>query len=131
MSYLLDTQVFLWFFETPERLSPEAIEALTDSDTTLYLSPASAWEIAIKWQLGKLTLPYPPQRYVPSRVALLLAKTLPITIEHTLAVAELAPHHRDPFDRLLVAQAVHDGMVLITADRIFERYPVAMLWAGA
>ena len=127
MRLLLDTQCWLWMAATPERLSRRARRIVEDTDNELLLSAASAWEIAIKHALGKLQLPELPERYVPSRMTAL--RTLPLAIEHAhaLRVATLPSHHRDPFDRLLVAQALVDRLPVMTADTLFKRYGVDVI----
>jgi PIN domain nuclease of toxin-antitoxin system len=130
MRYLIDTGIFLWSLGNVGRLNHEAQEMLTANKEEVYLSAASSWEIAIKVALGKFQLPDPPQRYVPERMALLGLHALPITHIHTLAVSELPPHHKDPFDRLLIAQARSERMTLMTADRECTKYPVQILWCG-
>jgi PIN domain nuclease of toxin-antitoxin system len=130
MRLLLDTHCWLWWLAEPERLNAEALAAVTDRRNALFLSAASAWEIAIKVGLGKLTLPGPPSSYVPSRLAEDGISSLPIEQRHALQVAELPHLHRDPFDRLLVAQALVEDLVLLTADPEVARYPVELLWAG-
>ena len=124
MRVLLDTQYWLWMASAPERLSPRARTIVESIDNELFLSAGSAWEIAIKHALGKLQLPEPPDRYVPSRMSALGTSPLPIEHAHALRVATLPSHHRDPFDRLLVAQAQIERLPILTADRIFERYDV-------
>jgi PIN domain nuclease of toxin-antitoxin system len=111
----------------PEHLSKHTRRVVESDEHELYLSAASAWEIAIKHGLGKLRLPEPPFRYVPSRVAMLRLLTLPIEHEHALRVGELPPHHRDPFDRMLVAQAQIETLRIVTADPVFTKYDVAIL----
>jgi PIN domain nuclease of toxin-antitoxin system len=130
MRYLLDTGVWLWSQTRPERLGKRAIKLLSSvpEGDELFLSAASAWEISIKFHLGKLPLPEPPALYLPSRMRGLVP--LPITHAHALAAGELPLHHADPFDRLLIAQARLEGMVLLTADRNFRKYDVAVLWCG-
>lgn len=130
MKYLLDTGVWLWFLREPERVSREARDVMEDFSQKIFLSAASAWEIAIKAASGKLTLPEPPALFVPRRMAEQGLRELPVSQVHALAVFALPPHHRDPFDRLLIAQASLEGMILITADRMFERYIAQLLWAG-
>ncbi|MBA2302293.1 MAG: type II toxin-antitoxin system VapC family toxin [Acidobacteria bacterium] len=129
MKLLVDTQCWLWMLADPDRLSARARRMLQRSDRELYLSAASAWEIAIKWSLGKLTLPADPVEYVPSRIEQSGVIPLPIKHVHAVHVARLAPHHRDPFDRLLVAQATVENMVLLTGDRQLEPYGVRIEWA--
>jgi PIN domain nuclease of toxin-antitoxin system len=126
---LLDTQCWLWMAAAPERLSSQARALVEPSDHELLLSAASAWEIAIKHALGKLTLPEPPSRYVPSRLDSLRTTPLPIQHDHALRVASLPPHHRDPFDRLLVAQAQIEGIPILTADAVFAKYDVSVIAA--
>ena len=114
---------------TPEKLSGQARALVETLDHELLLSAASAWEIAIKHALGKLTLPEPPERYVPSRLDALRTTSLPIQHDHALRVASLPSHHRDPFDRLLVAQAQIEGVPILTADGVFAKYNVSVIAA--
>ena len=126
MRILLDTHVFLWLHTEPERLG-EHLPVVEDQRNELLLSAASSWEIAIKHGLGRLPLPEPPQRYVPSRLRAIGPRALPIEHTHALAVAALEPLHRDPFDRLLVAQAGLLDVPILTADPLLARYPVQAL----
>jgi PIN domain nuclease of toxin-antitoxin system len=123
---LLDTHVFLWLQTEPERLG-DRLTLVEDSRTTLLLSAASSWEMAIKYALGRLPLPERPERYVPTRMQAIGAQALPIEHAHVLAVASLPPLHRDPFDRLLVAQAGVAGATILTADPAVARYPAETL----
>jgi PIN domain nuclease of toxin-antitoxin system len=123
---LLDTHVFLWLNTEPERLGGY-LPVVEDERNDLLLSAASSWEIAIKYGLGRLPLPEPPTTYVPERIRVLGAESLPIAHSHALAVAALEPLHRDPFDRLLVAQAELLGLTILTADAIVAGYPVNAL----
>ena len=127
MRVLLDTQCFLWMAAAPERLSRRARSIAEDADNELLLSAASAWEIAIKHGLGKLQLPEPPVRYVPSRLTILRTTPLPISHEHALRVSTLPPHHRDPFDRLLIAQSQIEDLPVMTADVVFLKYNVSVI----
>lgn len=127
MKVLLDTQCWLWLQSTPERLSERVRDRLADEENALFLSAASAWEIAIKYALGKLPLPRAPAQYVPSRMQRSGTASLPVSQEHALRVAGLPPHHHDPFDRLLVAQAQIEGTWLLTADPQLARYDVKLL----
>lgn len=129
MRLLLDTQVWLWLQHAPDRLGA-ALNLAEDPANQLLFSAASSWEIAIKWRLGKLSLPEPPEVYVPDRVA--TSGVVPLAVEHghALAVASLPIHHGDPFDRLLVAQAVAESAALLTADRALAPYDVEIVWAG-
>lgn len=130
MRFLLDTNVWLWSVLEPERIGRKAREAFADLSNEGFLSAVTSWEIAIKTAAGKLTLPEPPPSYVPRRMAEQGLRPLPISHPHALAVFALPDHHRDPFDRLLVAQAKLENLVLMTADRLLEKYPVDILWAG-
>ena len=129
MRLLLDTHVWLWLLDDPARLAPEVRDACGDEGAELHWSSVCAWEMAVKHGLGKLRLPVPPGEYVSSRVAASGAHALPITHDHALRVADLPPHHRDPFDRLLVAQAQVEHMTLVTTDPQVKRYDVALLEA--
>lgn len=131
MRLLLDTHVFLWWFLTPEKLSDKARLLLEDPDNELLLSAASSLEIAIKSALKKLELPEPPVRYVTSRLETKGLRPLPIEHAHALRVGELPLHHRDPFDRLLIAQAQLENATLATGDPAFLLYDVDVLWAAA
>jgi len=123
---LLDTHVFLWLQTEPERLD-DHLTLVEDRGTTLLLSAATSWEIAIKFGLGRLPLPEPPERYVPTRMRAIGAQALPIEHAHALAVASLPALHRDPFDRLLVAQAEAAGATILTADPAVAQYPAETL----
>jgi PIN domain nuclease of toxin-antitoxin system len=123
---LLDTHVFLWLNTEPERLGAH-LRVIESSRTELIVSAASSWEIAIKHGLGRLPLPEPPSRYVPARIRAIAASSLPIEHAHALAVADLPALHRDPFDRLLVAQAITERTPLVTADPQIAEYPVETL----
>ena len=129
MKILLDTHCWLWMAASLQRFSDSARALVETRDNDLYLSAASAWEIAIKHSLGKLRLPEPPVRYVPSRLGATGTTALPIEHSHALHVATLPPHHRDPFDRLLVAQAQLEDLPILTADPVFARYDVTIITA--
>lgn len=129
MRALLDTHVWLWMLTAPERLGA-ARELLARADTELLLSAASTWEIALKYTSGRLPLPEPPDRYLPPRLRSTRVELLAISHQHTLAVANLPPVHRDPFDRLLVAQAQALKVPLITADETLSGYDLELLQIG-
>ncbi len=129
MKLLLDTHVFLWLLAEPKRLG-EHLALVEDRRNELLVSAASSWEIAVKHELGRLPLPEAPQRYVPSRMRAIGAVALPIEHSHTFAAAALKPLHRDPFDRLLVAQAGLLDVPILTADAAIARYPVRTLLVG-
>ena len=127
---LVDTECWLWWHLDPERLGPEAMALLEERRSPLLLSAASSWEIAIKVGLGKLELPVPPERFVPEQMAEDGIDPLPIEHAHALRVARLPPHHSDPFDRLLVAQAQLERCSLLTADAQLFDYDVDLAWGG-
>lgn len=126
MKLLLDTHVFLWLQTKPERLG-QRLAIVEDVHNELLLSAASAWEIAIKHALGRLPLPEPPADYVPERIRLIGARPVPVEHAHALAVAALPSLHRDPFDRLLIAQAQALDATLLTADATVDGYPAQTL----
>jgi PIN domain nuclease of toxin-antitoxin system len=126
--YLLDTAVFLWSFGAAENLNRQAISVLEDDTTVLFLSAASCWEISMKAALGKLTLPQRASTYVPKRLRSHGIGSLPILPVHALAAGELPQHHGDPFDRMLIAQALSENMTLMTSDPAFRKYDVDILW---
>jgi PIN domain nuclease of toxin-antitoxin system len=125
---LLDTQAFLWAVDEPSALSARAKREIQAADNQIFVSAATAWEIAIKFQLGDLGLPQEPQLFVPEQLASNAFAPLPVLIPHALKVAELPAIHRDPFDRLIVAQALIEDMVLVTSDAQIRRYPVRTIW---
>jgi PIN domain nuclease of toxin-antitoxin system len=128
--YLLDTVVWVWSVWEPDRISRKAHEVMNDLDQEIFLSAVTAWEVAIKSGSGKLALPEVPTTYVPRRMIEQGLRPLPVSHQHALAVFNLPNHHRDPFDRLLIAQAKIENMVLISSDKLFEQYDVPLLWAG-
>ena len=127
MRALLDTHAFLWWFEDDRRLSVRAREAIADA-TDGYLSVASCWEMAIKVSRNKLTLAKPIERLVPEQLGLNGFQLLPIDLDDVARVATLPFHHRDPFDRLLVAQALDERLTLVSADPVFKKYGVKRVW---
>ncbi len=130
MKYLLDTSVFLWALAEVEKLNPKAQELLSNTREDLFLSAASAWEISIKYAIGRLQLPQPPVACVPMWLRKWGIRALEVTHLHALSVSDLPLHHQDPFDRMLIAQARMERMVLMTADRVFGDYPVDTFWCG-
>ena len=125
MKFLLDTNCWLWLQTAPSRFNADLLGTLADHTSQRYLSSASVWEIAIKYAIGKLPLPQPPAIYIPDRMRINQAHELAITHLHAVTVAGLPPHHRDPFDRILIAQAQLEGMTLITSDTSIEQYDVS------
>jgi PIN domain nuclease of toxin-antitoxin system len=130
MKILLDTQCWLWWIAAPENLSQSARLRIADKRNTVYLSAASSWEIAIKYSIGKLPLPEPPMQFIPKRLARDAITALPIEIMHTLYVANLPLHHKDPFDRILIAQSTKEDIPIMTVDKQFERYEANIILAG-
>ena len=131
MKLLLDTQCWLWWFAQPERLSEETITHIADETNELWFSVASIWEIGIKVAIGKLPLPESPDRYISTRMGQLGVRSLEITATHALRAAALPLHHRDPFDRMLIAQAQLENITLVSADAIFKQYSnVSILWVA-
>ncbi len=128
MKLLFDTQAFIWWDSDPTRLSPRVLELCQDASNILIFSVASAWEIQIKSQLGKLTMPLPLAEVVSAQRKANGIKILPVTLRHVLSLQTLPTPHRDPFDRLLAAQANTEGALLLTADPIFAAYPVPVVW---
>jgi PIN domain nuclease of toxin-antitoxin system len=130
MKYLLDTSIFLWSLGAEHKLNQKARDLLSSSTAELYLSAASSWEIAIKYALGTLSLPKPPSQFVPYAIGSLALRSMDITHFHSLIAGELPPHHRDPFDRMLIAQARLENMTLLTADRAISKYEVKTMFCG-
>jgi PIN domain nuclease of toxin-antitoxin system len=128
MRYLLDTHSFLWWNMDDVQLSLIAKEIIADADNEIFLSAASAWEIAIKTARGRLTLPEDPTRYVSNRMNLHGFQALPVQIHHAVQVYKLPMHHADPFDRLLIAQSQIDSMPLISVDSEIRKYEVEVVW---
>ncbi|MBC8456515.1 MAG: type II toxin-antitoxin system VapC family toxin [Deltaproteobacteria bacterium] len=128
MKFLLDTHVFLWMAAEPERMSEKATECIMNADNTLYLSIVSLWEMQIKTQLGKLALDVPldqlwRRQQIEAGILLLSARE-----EHVWELGNLPQIHRDPFDRLLIAQSQYEKMALISADGIIARYETRVVW---
>ena len=128
MRLLLDTHAFLWWVGNNDALSKKARAAIADADNECFLSIASTWELAIKLSLGKLKLPEPIERFVPAQLAANGFVQLPIEFRHAAKVATLSLHHRDPFDRLLIAQAIEEKMPIVSGDAMFKRYGVNRIW---
>lgn len=128
MRILLDTHTFLWWIADDAQLSATARQIIANTDNTLYLSAASGWEIAIKTRLGKLRLAHDVQGYVAEQIALNAIHVLPIAMSHALHVSTLPDHHRDPFDRMLVAQSQVEQLPILTIDPLIAQYPVATIW---
>jgi PIN domain nuclease of toxin-antitoxin system len=126
MTFLLDTHAFLWYLTADHNLSSKAKEVI-DTKTNLYFSIASLWEMSIKINIGKLQLDRPFE-YLSKELQYLNVQILPITVKDTEFYANLPLHHRDPFDRILVAQAMNHSLILISRDPAFDNYPIQRLW---
>ena len=128
MRLLLDTHAFLWWVHDAKELSRRARSAIADPRNEALLSLASCWEMAIKLSLGKLRLPGPIERFIPEQLAINGFRQIDIGFRHVARVAGLTFHHRDPFDRLLAAQALEEDLTLVSADAVFRKYGVQRLW---
>ena len=130
MKYLLDTHIFLWWIlnnSKLSKLSKSAKKAITNAENDLYLSSASTWEMVIKSTIGKLSLPSPPEILVREQLILNAVIALDISIEHTLALSKLPMLHKDPFDRILIAQSICENLTIITDDPLIKAYEVKCL----
>jgi PIN domain nuclease of toxin-antitoxin system len=128
MKLLLDSHALIWFLEDDNRLSPIARSAISDPNNLCFVSDATAWEIGIKHALGKLDLPLPFDELFPNRLEALGFKMLPIMHGHLYRMIRLPRHHGDPFDRLLIAQALAEGFTIVSQDPQFPGYGVTILW---
>jgi len=127
MKALLDTHTFLWAVADEGKLSRRVQQIYTGAND-LWLSVASVWEILIKVRAGKLALPDPSGPYLVKKLAESRIEVLPIKLDHVLRIESLPVYHRDPFDRILIAQSLEEELPLITADPVFERYRVDLIW---
>jgi PIN domain nuclease of toxin-antitoxin system len=128
---LIDSHCVIWAVDDPSRLSAAAVNALQDSANELLLSAATIWEIAIKAGLGRLSLSMPYRQWMERAIADLGLTVVPISVDYADAQAQLPWHHRDPFDRLLAAQAQVENVSLVSGDAMFDRYGVERIWEGA
>lgn len=128
MRCLLDSHTFLWFIAGDDRLSERAREVLSDGETEALLSVASLWEIVIKVSLGKLELARPFPELIPQQLDENEIELLPIDPSHLSVLLDLPFHHRDPFDRLIIAQAISEGLTVLSGDGEFRQYPVRVVW---
>jgi PIN domain nuclease of toxin-antitoxin system len=127
MKALLDTHTFLWAISDDPKLSRRAQQTFTGPND-LWLSVASVWEILIKVKAGKLPLPQPAGLYLVRKLSENRIGVLPIKLDHVLTIENLEVHHRDPFDRILIAQSIQEKYPIVSSDPIFERYPVDVIW---
>ncbi len=128
MSILLDTHVFIWAASGEKRLSAQAVNLLNDPAEIIFFSAVSSWEIAIKWSKGAIVLPNKPSVFVPEALSAAGYSQLLINVKDSCAVESLPFHHRDPFDRLLVAQARSNGLRIFSSDPLFKKYDVDVFW---
>lgn len=128
MKLLLDTHTFIWWDSEPAKLSPQVLALCQDRQNVLLLSVVSIWEMQIKLHLGKLRLALPLKEIVESQRRINGIEILPITLEHVVALENLPAHHKDPFDRLLVAQAIVEEAVLVSSDSNIAKYAVRVVW---
>lgn len=128
MNILLDTHAFLWWITDDAQLSATARRLIKDSGNTLYWSAASSWEVGIKYALGRLPLPEAPEIFLAQELAENQIESLPITDRYAFQAGRLPRHHKDPFDRMLIAQAMTDSLVLLSCDSFFDLYDVQVMW---
>jgi PIN domain nuclease of toxin-antitoxin system len=126
MKVLIDTHVLLWGLQDDSRLSHRAREILPAAE--VWISVGSLWEIIAKVQIGKLELPSPVGDYLAARLTANGVSILPLTFDHVRRLEGIPLHHRDPFDRILIAQSLEEKLPLVTADPLFDRYPVQVIW---
>ena len=128
MRALLDTHTFLWWVTNQPQLSETVSSILRDRQNQIFFSAASGWEIAIKAQLGKLEIPSQPEDFIASQLELNSFQVLPIELKHALHIYHLPIHHKDPFDRILIAQCLVDNLTIASCDAQIIRYPVQQIW---
>jgi PIN domain nuclease of toxin-antitoxin system len=125
---LIDTHIFIWYVQNSERLPSSVASFINDGRNDVLLSIASVWEMAIKQSTGKLNLGVPYANFIEEQMRINSMELLPLSLEHLEVVTTLPFHHRDPFDRLLIAQAIVEDIVIVSADSIFSLYPVQRKW---
>ncbi len=128
MKILLDTHIFLWFISGDSRLSKELRDVICDLDNEIYLSVVSVWESIVKYQLGKLPLPDSPETYLPKQRDLHQITSLDLDESSVAQLAKLQPLHRDPFDRMLICQALQNELTIATVDAAIRAYPVSIIY---
>jgi PIN domain nuclease of toxin-antitoxin system len=126
--FLIDTHVLLWWFFDDPQLSRQAYDIIQSPKNTIWISAASGWEIATKYRLGKLRHAEAAAKNLPELLQRSGMDVLPISLEHALAAGELPGPHKDPFDRMLIAQGKLEGIPIVTADKAFNQYPVMLIW---
>jgi PIN domain nuclease of toxin-antitoxin system len=128
MRVLIDTHIFIWYIQNSERLPSSIATYINDGRNDILLSIASVWEMAIKQSTGKLNLGLPYASFIEEQMRLNSMELLPLRLDHLEVVTTMPFHHRDPFDRLLIAQAMLENIVIISADSTFSSYPVQRIW---
>ncbi len=128
MKVLLDTHTFIWWDSEPAKLLPKTLMLCQNRANRVLLSVASVWEMQIKLQLGKMKLNLPLAEVIENQQRTNNIEILPVSLKHVLALESLPTHHKDPFDRLLIAQANVEGAVLVSRDSVFASYPVKVVW---
>lgn len=128
MNLLLDSHVFLWLMNEPERLPHKVLAMCEGPENSLHLSVASVWELQIKQTLGKLTMQQPLKAILDEQQQINSMEVLPVKLNHLWRLSDLPRVHNDPFDRLLIAQAIVEDMSLVSADQMFSSYPVKLFW---
>lgn len=128
MRYLLDTHAFLWMAADPSKLSGKVRELVLTEDNALYLNAASGWEIALLQQIKRVELPDEPQRFIPQALQRLKVIPLPIGFPVAISAAMLPFLHRDPFDRIIIAEAIKEKMTVLTKDEMFKKYEIEVVW---
>lgn len=128
MNLLLDTHVLIWSTGNPEKLSENVRSLLLDTNNSWVVSIASVWELQIKYQLGKLNLSLPLPSLIETQQRVNKLRILPIELAHIYALDGLPNHHRDPFDRIVIAQAIVENIPLLSADTVFDAYPIQKIW---
>jgi PIN domain nuclease of toxin-antitoxin system len=125
---LLDTCTMIWLSAEPSRLSKKARLAIDAEDARLFVSDASTWEVCLKWLAKKISLPAPPRQWLAEQANTWQTERIPFELDHFFRTCELPELHKDPFDRMLVAQAITRGLTIVTPDSAIHAYPVAVLW---
>ncbi len=128
MKLLLDTHTFLWWITDDPQLSTKALELIGDGHNILYWSAASSWEVSIKYALGRMPLPEAPEQFLPAEIEKNRLESLPIIDAHAFQAGQLPHHHRDPFDRMMVAQAQVESLALLSNDQQLNHYDVEIRW---
>jgi PIN domain nuclease of toxin-antitoxin system len=128
MRVLIDTHIFIWYIQNSERLPSSIATYINDGRNDILLSIASVWEMAIKQSTGKLNLGLPYASFIAEQMRLNSIELLPLRLDHLEVVTTMPFHHRDPFDRILIAQAMLEDIVIVSADSMFSSYPVQRIW---